>query len=131
MAMYDADFWEQHYRDTDPAWGTSPNQALVDTIDMFCPAAGAALELGAGHGGDALWLAGGALIIIDHGSTAPWSWSSASHAHPTPEQVANALDLGPEWNAELLETRARTATGPGGQRAEVTDTIVALRRKAV
>lgn len=205
MAIYDSDFWEQHYRNTDPAWGTSPNLTMVDTIRALIPGAGAALELGAGHGGDALWLAregwtvtaldvaqtaldriaahaaeqgfsnrvrtvrcdattqplpegpfdlafgsffyaperdsiwrraaktvipGGALIIVDHGSSAPWSWNPTSHAHPTPEQVANALDLGPAWNAEFLNTRARMATGPGGQRAEVTDTIVALRRKA-
>lgn len=205
MVGYDAEFWEQHYRTLDPAWGTSPNQTMVDTISALFPSAGAALELGAGHGGDALWLAaegwtvtavdvaqtavdriathaterdlsdrvrairrdaatqplpagpfdlvfgsffyapgrdsiwrraaetvapGGALIIVDHGSNAPWSWNPASHAHPTPRQVADALDLGPAWHAELLDTRTRLATGLGGQRAEVTDTIVAMRRKA-
>ncbi|MBB1024176.1 MULTISPECIES: class I SAM-dependent methyltransferase [unclassified Dietzia] len=205
MTTYDAEFWEQHYVDTDPAWGTSPNQAMVDTISQLFADAGTALELGAGHGGDALWLAragwtvtaldvartaldriaanaaqqdlssrivtvhcdatsqplpggpfdlvfgsffyaprrddiwrraadtvtpGGALVIVDHGSSAPWSWDPAGHAHPTPQQVADALELGPAWEPELLDTRARIATGPGGQRAEVTDTIVALRRKA-
>lgn len=205
MTRYDAEFWEQHYRTLDPNWGTSPNQTMVDTIRALFPAPGTALELGAGHGGDTLWLArqgwtvtaldvaqtaldrivahaveqdlshrvrtvrrdattqplpdgpfdvvfgsffyapgrdsiwrraaetvkpGGALIIVDHGSSAPWSWDRTSHAHPTPEQLANALDLGPAWYSELLDTRARMATGPGGQRAEVIDTIVALRRKA-
>ncbi|MBB1033648.1 class I SAM-dependent methyltransferase [Dietzia sp. CQ4] len=205
MTTYDAEFWEQHYVDTDPGWGTSPNQAMVDTISQLCADAGTALELGAGHGGDALWLAragwtvtaldvsqtaldriaaraadqdlssrvdtahcdattqslpegpfdlvyggffyapgrdgiwrraadtvtpGGAMVIVDHGSSAPWSWAPAEHTHPTPQQVASALDLGPAWNPELLDTRTRIAAGPGGQRAEVTETIVALRRKA-
>lgn len=205
MTRYDAEFWEQHYGALDPTWGTTPNPTMVDTISMLVAGTGEALELGAGHGGDALWLAregwvvtaldvaqtavdriaahaaaqdlservrtirrdaatqslpggpfdlvfgsffyapgrdsiwrraaetvkpGGALIIVDHGSSAPWSWNPTSHAHPTPTQVADALDLGPAWNAELLDTRARMATGPDGQRAEVTDTIVALRRKA-
>ena len=204
MTKYDAEFWEQHYRTLDPTWGTSPNEATVETITKLFTGVGTALELGAGHGGDALWLArrgwtvtaldvaqtaldriaahaaehevsdrvrtirrdaatqplpdgpfdlvfgsffyapgrddvwrraaatvkpGGALVVVDHGSSAPWSWNP-THAHPTPEQVAGALALGPAWDAEILDNRSRLATGPGGQRAEVTDTIVALRRKA-
>ncbi|MFV2196870.1 class I SAM-dependent methyltransferase [Nocardiopsis sp. LOL_012] len=202
--MYDADFWENHYRALDPEWGTTPNEATVSTIRTLFTEPGHALELGAGHGGDALWLAdekwtvtaldvaqtavdriaaraagrglsnrvraaqwdatvqavptgpfdlvlssffyapdrndiwrhaaetvkpGGALVIIDHGSSAPWSWSTRSHVHPTPTRLAQAPGLGPAWSTALLDSATRKANGPGGQQAEVIDTIVAMRRE--
>ncbi|AUS81399.1 class I SAM-dependent methyltransferase [Actinoalloteichus sp. AHMU CJ021] len=204
MTTYDANFWEKQYQSADPSWGTTPNAPVVATIPRLHLQPGRALELGAGHGGDALWLAaqgwavtaldvaqtavdriarraaeeglaarvtavrrdvtvdplptgpfdlvwgsffyapdreavlrraaesvnpGGALLIVDHGSVAPWSWSSASdHELPTPAELAESLGLGPDWTPEVLEAPKRIATGPNGQRAEVTDTIVGLRR---
>ncbi|WP_069387269.1 SAM-dependent methyltransferase [Cellulosimicrobium cellulans] len=205
MTTYDADFWEGHYRTLDPTWGTTPNAATVATVPRLFAGPGEALELGAGHGGDALWLAGqgwrvtaldvaatavdriaaraaeqglahqvravrsdaardplprgpvdlvlavffsaperegvlrraaasvrpgGALLLVDHGSSAPWSWSSSPHDHPAPAELVHALDLGPAWVPELLDTPRRLATGPGGRRAEVVDTVVAMRRRA-
>ncbi|WP_129667729.1 class I SAM-dependent methyltransferase [Phytoactinopolyspora endophytica] len=205
MTTYDESFWETHYQALDPSWGTKPNPAVVATIPRLSTPTGRVLELGAGHGGDTLWLAaqgwtvtaldvaqtaldrlarhaaalklsdrvtatrcdvtkqplpdgpfdlalgsffyvpdreelwrraaeavapGGALVIVDHGSVAPWSWSSTAHDDlPTPAQLAHSLGLGPEWAPEILEAPKRDATGPDGQHAEVTDTIVAMRRQ--
>ncbi|MGW8724453.1 class I SAM-dependent methyltransferase [Streptomyces sp. NPDC055808] len=73
---------------------------------------------------------GGRLLVVDHGSTAPWSWNQDPDAHfPTPHEVAAGIGADPSaWTIERAEASRRTATGPGGQRAEVTDHILLLRR---
>jgi SAM-dependent methyltransferase len=73
---------------------------------------------------------GGLLLIVDHGSTAPWSWNQAPHTHyPTPDEVAAGLNLDPEhWPVLRADRRQRQATGPRGESAEVTDNILLLRR---
>lgn len=73
---------------------------------------------------------GGHLLIVDHGSTAPWSWNQDPDQHyPTPQEVyaeialeSSALEL------ERAEALPRLATGPDGQSAEVTDHILMIRR---
>lgn len=49
-----ATFWEERYAHR-PVWSGNPNKVLVDVISGMLP--GRALELGAGEGADALWLA--------------------------------------------------------------------------
>ncbi|MEQ3552451.1 class I SAM-dependent methyltransferase [Pseudonocardia nematodicida] len=73
---------------------------------------------------------GGRLIVVDHGSVAPWSWFQDRDVHfPTPQEIRDGLDLGPDgWTVERAETPRRTATGPGGQTAEVVDHVLVLRR---
>ena len=73
---------------------------------------------------------GGRLLVVDHGSTAPWSWNQDPHAHhPTPQEVAGELSLDPTgWSIESADTPHRTATGPGGQTAEVVDHVLLIRR---
>jgi thioredoxin reductase/SAM-dependent methyltransferase len=46
--------WDHRYRG-DPMWSGSPNGTLVNEINGLIP--GRALDVGAGEGGDALWLA--------------------------------------------------------------------------
>ncbi|MFC5665381.1 SAM-dependent methyltransferase [Kitasatospora misakiensis] len=199
-------FWEHHYARLDAGWGTAPNPVLADLVTALAPAPGTALDLGCGHGGDALWLAGrgwdvtavdvaptaldrvaagaraggvtdrvhpvrhdlartfpagafdlvcatyfhtpveipraevlrraaaavapnGLLIVVEHGSVAPWSWQNGQDVRfPTPEEVRAALDLDAGWRTERCHAPRRTATGPGGRTATVTDTVVALRR---
>jgi SAM-dependent methyltransferase len=72
---------------------------------------------------------GGLLLIVDHGSSPPWS-SHHDTDFPTPEDTLAALGPLPgQWDTELLETRDRIATGPDGQTATLTDIVVALRRR--
>lgn len=72
----------------------------------------------------------GCLVILDHGSVAPWSWRPAGQAPeiPTPEQTLADLDLGPGWRTETCQRAERVATGPDGQTATVTDNVIVLRR---
>lgn len=52
------------------------------------------------------------------------------HTFPTPEKEVASLALDEEqWNVVLAETRERTATGPGGENAQLTDTVVLLQRR--
>lgn len=51
-----ARFWEGFYAERDQIWSGRPNATLVDVVDGLTP--GTALDLGAGEGGDAVWLAG-------------------------------------------------------------------------
>ncbi|MEJ8639543.1 class I SAM-dependent methyltransferase [Streptomyces sp. MS2.AVA.5] len=73
---------------------------------------------------------GGHLLIVDHGSTAPWSWNQdPGIRYPTPQEVAAGMDLDPAtWTIERADTPRRIATGPGGQTAEVTDHVLLIRR---
>lgn len=70
---------------------------------------------------------GGSLIVIDHGSSAPWSWGQHEE-HPTPEDLWRSLDLEADWSALVCERRSRTAQGPDGRTARVIDNVVVARR---
>ncbi|WP_328475545.1 class I SAM-dependent methyltransferase [Actinoplanes sp. NBC_00393] len=75
---------------------------------------------------------GGLLLIVDHGSTAPWSWNQDADAHfATPGEVAAELDLDPQrWPIRRADMPRRRATGPGGQTATVTDNVLLFQRSA-
>jgi hypothetical protein len=73
---------------------------------------------------------GGVLAIVDHASVPPWSWADPDTTPPTPGETLEeiGLDLEP-WDVLRLDAATREATGPNGQRAEVTDNIIMLRRR--
>ncbi|MEV6278700.1 class I SAM-dependent methyltransferase [Nocardia sp. NPDC051832] len=75
---------------------------------------------------------GGLLLVVDHGSTAPWSWHQDSDIHfPTPAEVAAGIALDPSaWTVERADAPRRIATGPDGSTAEVTDHVLLIRRTA-
>jgi SAM-dependent methyltransferase len=74
---------------------------------------------------------GGLLLVVEHGSVAPWSWDQDAR-FPTPEEIVGLLDLAEDdWVVERAGTPQREATGPGGEKAVVADIVVAARRKAV
>ncbi|MFF3815592.1 class I SAM-dependent methyltransferase [Streptomyces bluensis] len=201
-----ATFWENHYSRLDNQWGTRPNAVLKDLVPALTSTPGTALDLGCGHGGDALWLAahgwdvtavdvaqtaldrvaagarttgvsdrvhparhdlaesfpegqfdlvsasyfhtpvdipralvlhraaqavapGGLLIVVEHASLAPWSWQAGQDVRfPTPAESLASLRLGDGWHTERCHAPQRTATGPQGQTATVTDNVLALRR---
>ncbi|WJV50892.1 class I SAM-dependent methyltransferase [Streptomyces flavofungini] len=73
---------------------------------------------------------GGRLLVVDHGSAAPWSWNQDPDAHfPTAHDIAAGIDLDPAtWTVERADAPRRTATGPDGRTAEVTDHVLLIRR---
>ncbi|GAA0937148.1 class I SAM-dependent methyltransferase [Actinocorallia libanotica] len=74
---------------------------------------------------------GGLLLVVEHGSLHPWSNADPDTRFPSPEEIYAELGLDPAgWTPERLGTPRREATGPGGQKALVTDTVVAVRRAA-
>lgn len=199
-------FWERHYRSRRPG-AARVNPLLAETVSPLRP--GAALDLGCGAGGDAIWLAqqgwqvtavdvsttavervrerarelgiadrvaaeqhdladsfpagqfdlvsaqyfhtplqlsrgrvlrtaaralrpGGLLLIVDHGSTAPWSWNQDPDIHyPTPTEIAADLGLDPaRWSALRSDMPQRRATGPAGETATVIDNVLLVQRTA-
>lgn len=75
---------------------------------------------------------GGLLLVVDHGSIAPWSWNQDPDTHfPTPRQVAAELELDPaRWHVVRADMPRREATGPHGETAEVTDNVLVVARTA-
>jgi thioredoxin reductase/SAM-dependent methyltransferase len=72
----------------------------------------------------------GLLLIVDHGSIAPWSYNQdPDQVFPEPSEIYAGLELDPaRWTAEWLTHRERDAIGPDGLHATVRDTIVMVRR---
>lgn len=73
MSAFDSEtYWEERYRDREAAWGTNPNAVLVSVLADLDLAPGDSLDLGAGHGGDAFWLAsrGWRVTAVDVSATA-------------------------------------------------------------
>lgn len=71
----------------------------------------------------------GLLLVVTHGSAAPWSWSKHDHNFPTPEE--ELVELGyTESNAQVafVGSEPRNAKSPEGQTAEVLDNIIALTK---
>ncbi|WP_030861734.1 SAM-dependent methyltransferase [Streptomyces sp. NRRL S-37] len=75
---------------------------------------------------------GGRLLVVDHGSTAPWSWNQDPDVrYPDPREVAAGIGLDPAaWTVERADSPRRIATGPDGRTAEVTDHVLIVRRTA-
>ncbi|MEV8022820.1 class I SAM-dependent methyltransferase [Streptomyces sp. NPDC086554] len=73
---------------------------------------------------------GGRLLVVDHGSTAPWSWNQDPDVrYPTPHEVAALMRLSPaQWTVERADTPLRTAVGPDGRTAEVIDHVLLILR---
>lgn len=72
---------------------------------------------------------GGHLLIVEHGSYAPWSWSSNETPPPTAEETFRAMDLAAhDWQRNCVCQIERVAKGPGGQTALVKDNIIFLQR---
>ena len=75
---------------------------------------------------------GGVLLIVDHGSTAPWSWNQDPEARfPAPAEVAAELELDPtHWSILRADASPRRAVGPSGETATVIDHVLAIGRSA-
>ncbi|MGJ8530840.1 MAG: SAM-dependent methyltransferase [Alphaproteobacteria bacterium] len=72
---------------------------------------------------------GGLLLVVAHGSRAPWSWGDPDTVYPTAQDELKDLALNPdEWRQVFVGPIKRDATGPDDQRATVIDTVVAIER---
>ena len=69
-ALLDRAFWEGWYAERDQVWTGNPNPALVHEAAELAPRR--ALDIGAGEGGDAIWLAarGWTVTAVDIAETA-------------------------------------------------------------
>src|SRR5699024_11860823 len=75
---------------------------------------------------------GGHLLLVSHAAPPPWAkgLDPSTQHFVTPEQEVTGLGLDAQEFAMLVaEERARPATGPDGEQAELTDTVVLLRRR--
>lgn len=71
---------------------------------------------------------GGLLLIVEHASAAPWSWSKDAF-FPTAEETLSSLQLAAdEWTKVFVGTPERLANGPNLQAAMVKDNVLALQR---
>jgi SAM-dependent methyltransferase len=73
---------------------------------------------------------GGWLLIVDHGSTVPWSWNQRPDTHfPTPRETAAENQLDPDrWIIVRADMPTRIVSGPDGASATVVDNVLAYRR---
>ena len=73
---------------------------------------------------------GGLLLDVTHGSRLPWSWPDPNATpFPSPSETLRVLDLDAAvWRPQRLDTVWRKVTGPDGQTAVATDTVVCVRR---
>jgi SAM-dependent methyltransferase len=70
----------------------------------------------------------GLLLIVEHASAAPWSWSPEA-GYPTVGETLASLKLpASSWQEVFVGTPERMANGPEGKTALATDNVIALRR---
>lgn len=75
---------------------------------------------------------GGLLLIGVHGSRAPWSWAAPGTVYPNASDELADLQLDPvEWSEVFVGSIERVAIGPGGQRAQVVDMVVAIQKRTL
>jgi len=75
---------------------------------------------------------GGTFLIVDHAAAPPWASKIHHHEFPTAETVLSglALDDG-QWQRVFVGSVERSARGPDGQDATLTDNVIRLRRNPV
>ncbi|QMU80422.1 methyltransferase domain-containing protein [Streptacidiphilus sp. PB12-B1b] len=98
----DQSFWEERYRSRSVLWSGHVNPQLVAEAARLAP--GAALDVGCGEGGDALWLAerGWRVTAVDFGGRAR-CWTPRAARRPSTTRCSS-----PAAPAEATVPRART-----------------------
>ena len=77
-------------------------------------------------------VAGGMLVVVDHGAAPPWASRLDHHRHefPAVEQVVSSLNLDDsQWDRIRVAAVERDVLGPEGQQAVLTDNVMVLRRR--
>ena len=87
---FSQEFWEQRYQSNPSVWSGNPNPHLISEAAELTP--GRALDVGAGEGADALWLAkhGWRVTAADISTVA--LDRGASHAREAGDEVAACID---------------------------------------
>ncbi|QDW62010.1 class I SAM-dependent methyltransferase [Oerskovia sp. KBS0722] len=94
---HDQAFWDERYGSAESVWSGNPNPQLVREVADL--SAGSALEVGAGEGADAVWLArqGWRVVGLDVSPVA--LAKAAAHAAAVSDEVADRI----EWRqADLV-----------------------------
>lgn len=131
MTSEAAQYWENRYRENGRSWSGRVNAALEREVRNIAP--GAALDLGCGEGGDALWLAhnGWSVTAVDIAPSAiaigaaaqtpgdDIEWIAADLADWEPPRqydlvTSSFLHSFVEIPREAILRRAATAVAPGG-----------------
>ncbi|MEV4543477.1 bifunctional NAD(P)/FAD-dependent oxidoreductase/class I SAM-dependent methyltransferase [Micromonospora echinaurantiaca] len=95
--MFTEDAWEERYRSRPAVWSGRPNPQLVAEATQLPP--GRALDVGAGEGADAVWLAGRGWQVTAVDISATALERAAGHADTAGAAVAGRI----EWvHADLL-----------------------------
>jgi len=128
----DREEWNRRYSETDLVWSAEPNLFLVEEIGRLPP--GRALDLGAGEGRNAIWLAGlgwrvtavdfsevalekARRIAATRGVEAAWVRADLVEYRPEPAafDLVLVLYLHLPWpEMAIVLDRARAAVAPGG-----------------
>ncbi|QVQ53915.1 class I SAM-dependent methyltransferase [Spiractinospora alimapuensis] len=103
-AQYGPDFWDEFYRGDSTVWSGAPNQVLVEEVAGLPP--GRALDVGAGEGADAVWLArnGWRVTAVDISRVA--LDRAAAHAREYGEELGSRIDW---WCADVTTTAPERA----------------------
>jgi SAM-dependent methyltransferase len=88
--QFDQEFWDSLYEERPTLWSGDPNHRLVVEVEGLSP--GMALDVGAGEGADAIWLAtrGWRVTAVDISAVA--LARAASHATRVGAEVAERID---------------------------------------
>src|SRR5215469_9449818 len=81
--------WDERYRSRDALWSGKPNPYLVSECDGLTP--GLALDVGAGEGADAIWLATRGWRVVASDISAVALGRAAAHAAERGEDIAGRI----------------------------------------
>lgn len=99
-----SELWDERYREKERIWSGHPNAMLVAEVTGLSP--GRALELGAGEGADAIWLARGGWSVTAVDVSAVALSRAAEHARAAGVDdriVWQRLDLASEFPAGTFD----------------------------
>lgn len=73
---------------------------------------------------------GGTLLIVSHQTMPPWQQFAHHEPFPSALELAEGIGVGEaDWRVEVAESVDRTVTGPEGQTATVTDSVLRAARR--
>ncbi|HEX2904262.1 MAG TPA: methyltransferase domain-containing protein [Jatrophihabitans sp.] len=131
-----ADFWNDRYADR--VWSSQVNAVLAAEVGELQP--GTALDLGAGEGGDATWLARhgwqvaaadvSAVALARARADAERAGVARHISFVTVDEVFAGLGLvDADWITEVREVRERIGSSPDGRVGQLLDNVIRVRRK--